>query len=289
MALDPDFAEAWVSLAWAHNDLAILGLGAGSRDDFARGREAAQRALDLDEQLGAAHAALGSVQLFHDWDFSGARSALERAVELSPSGPHALYCLSGYLTLVGRGKRPEAEVLIERLLRVAPLDLRFRASRIVYFLNVREYERAIAEAARIREFDPEFVEANIPFLYHLLGRPEGAVREWLAFFARGGAGFDQLREAFQRGSPEGGWVRGMRTLTSLLIGGATQGATGLSYLIAVNLAVIGETEEAMTWLERAYAEREPLLINAKIDPRWDPLRSDPRFQDLLRRIGFPEN
>ncbi len=68
-----------------------------------------------------------------------------------------------------------------------------------------------------------------------------------------------------------------------------QGASGLSYVIAHNLAMIGETEEAMTWLERAYEEREPGLISVKVDPRMDPLRSDPRFQDLLRRIGFPES
>jgi hypothetical protein len=70
---------------------------------------------------------------------------------------------------------------------------------------------------------------------------------------------------------------------------ATQGAFGLACTIAWLSALIGETEEAMTWLERAYEERDPLLVNAKTDPRLDPLRSDPRFQDLLRRIGFPEN
>ncbi len=81
----------------------------------------------------------------------------------------------------------------------------------------------------------------------------------------------------------------MRALTSLMIEGATLGEFGRSYVIAFNLAVIGEMEEAMTWLERAYEERDPLLIQAKVDPRLDPLRSDPRFDDLLHRIGFPES
>ena len=69
----------------------------------------------------------------------------------------------------------------------------------------------------------------------------------------------------------------------------TRGAFGITYLIAAWSALIGEAEQAMTWLERAYEEREPGLIAAKVDPRLDPLRSDPRFQDLLRRIGFPES
>ncbi len=74
VALDPDFAEGWLALAEVHVALGAVGFGAGSRDDFVRAREAAQRALELDEHLGGAHAALGHVR-FHDWDFSGARSA----------------------------------------------------------------------------------------------------------------------------------------------------------------------------------------------------------------------
>ncbi len=111
----------------------------------------------------------------------------------------------------------------------------------------------------------------------------------LAWLARGGAAFDRGREAFQRGSEEGGWEGGLRAWISVMIEWATQGAFGLAYEIAAQSAMIGETEEAMTWLERAYEERDPQLLIAKTDPRLDPLRSDPRFQDLLRRIGFPED
>ncbi len=81
----------------------------------------------------------------------------------------------------------------------------------------------------------------------------------------------------------------MRALTRLQIQAATRGAFGLAYVIAFQSAIIGDTEEAMTWLERAYEERDPFLLVAKTDPLTDPLRSDPRFQDLLRRIGFPES
>ncbi len=289
VAVAPDFARGWVLLAGAHGDLGIIGLGAGSRDDFVRAREAAERALELDERLGAAHAELGRVRLWHDWDFSGARSAFERAVELSPSDPRALNGLAVYLLWVGLGKRPEAELLLERLLRVAPLDLYFRESRIGHFLLTREYERGLAEAERIRELDPEFVSFGIVWLYMLLGRPEDAAREALATYESGGAALDPQREAFQRGSEEGGWQGALRASTSLQIEAATQGAFGLLSLIAASLALLGETEEAMTWLERAYEERDPLLLTAKTDPLLDPLRSDPRFQDLLRRIGFPES
>ncbi len=182
-----------------------------------------------------------------------------------------------------------AELLYERLLRVAPLDIYFRALRVIHLYIKREYERGIAEAERIRELHPEFVDASIAFLYFLLGRPEDFVRESLAYFARGGARFDRAREAFQRGSEEGGLRGGLRALTRLQIELTKRGAFGRAYLIAFESAIIGETEEAMTWLERAYEERDPFLLVAKTDPLTDPLRSDPRFQDLLRRIGFPES
>ncbi len=74
-----------------------------------------------------------------------------------------------------------------------------------------------------------------------------------------------------------------------MIEATTRGAFGLAYGIAILSAGFEETEEGMTWLERAYEERDPLLLQAKVDPRLDPLRSDPRFDDLLRRIGFPES
>ncbi len=288
VALDPDFADGWVALAGAHIDLGLVGLGAGSRDDWVRAREAAQRALELDEHLGAAHAALGHVRLFDDWDFPGARSAFERAVELSPSDPSALNGLARYLQWVGLGKSSDAELPLERLLRVAPLDIGFRRNRMAHFLFTHEYERGIAEAERIREFNPEFADVDIAWLYFLLGRPEDFVREHQAWLARGGAYFDPYHEAFQRGSEEGGFQDGMRAMRDRAIEETTRGALGLACAIALASATIGETAEAMTWLERAYEERDPHLLIVKVDPRMDPLRSDPRFQDLLRRIGFPE-
>ncbi len=161
---------------------------------------------------------------------------------------------------------------------------------MMHFFYTREYERGIAEVERTRELlDPEFVAAAIAELYFLLGRHEDAAREYLAWLARGGAAFNTSREAFQRGSEEGGWQGGLRAWIGSFTERATQGAFGLEYAIAHVFAMIGETEEAMIWLERAYEERDPHLLVVKSDPRMDPLRSDPRFQDLLRRIGFPQS
>ncbi len=133
------------------------------------------------------------------------------------------------------------------------------------------------------------MDFEIVRLYGLLGRPEDAGRELLAWYERGGAALDPSREAFQRGVEEAGFQGGVRATRDRGIEAATRGAFGLAYRIAALSAAIGETEEAMTWLERAYEERDPLLLFAKTDPSMDSLRSDPRFQDLLRRIGFPQS
>ena len=201
---DPDFAEGWVKLANAHVAMGIGGLGLASRDAFQRAREAAQQALDLDDRLGAAHAALGTVRLYYDWDFPGARSSSERALELSPSDPEALSGRAWYLTYTGLGRGPETERLLERLLQVAPLDLFYRTLHMTHFFYTREYERGLAEAKRIRVIDPEFVDVNIGMLYLLLGRPDDFVREHLAWLAQFGAAFGRVREVFQRGNEEGG-------------------------------------------------------------------------------------
>jgi tetratricopeptide (TPR) repeat protein len=287
VALDPDFAQGWLALANARSLLGLVGLGAGSPDDIAGAREAAQRAIELDERLGGAHAALGSLRMWHDWDFTGARSACERAVELSPNDPEALNCLRALL--MGLGKGSEAELLLDRLERVAPFDVYYRSQRMMHFLYTRQFERGITESERVRELDPEFADFVIGLLYLALDRTEDFVREWLAVLSRGGAAFAAIHAAFQRGIEEGGWQGGLRAMIRLSIEMTRRGMFGLCYTIAMELASIGETEEAMTWLEHAYEERDPLVILAKTDPALDPLRPDPRFQDLLRRIGFPES
>ena len=111
--------------------------------------------------------------------------------------------------------------------------------------------------------------------------------EMLTYLASVGAAFEPAREAFQRSSEEGGFREGLRAVTRIQTQAETQ--VGQQYALAMLLATIGDTEEAMTWLERAYEERDLLLINAKTEPRLDSLRSDPRFQELVRRIGFPES
>jgi TolB-like protein/Flp pilus assembly protein TadD len=279
--LDPDFAESWAALAEIRVFLAV-GWFDLRRSEYPKAREAAQTALEIDERLGAAHAVLGHVRILYDWDFPGALRAYERAVQLSPSEPIALNGYAYYLLQVGR--IDEALEVMERLLSVAPLDLFYRQLRPRNFVWARQYERALKEAERLREENPDFVQLDFGTAYSMLGRLEEAHREFVAFDARCGAPCDWSREARERGWAEGGWEGAQRAW----LRAATQREGYSPVIIAFNYATIGETDEAFAWLERGYRERDPLMVGLKASPAFDPLRSDPRFQDLIRRMNYPE-
>jgi tetratricopeptide (TPR) repeat protein len=281
--LDPSFAEAYAALAQAHLDLAENALDLRYLGEFPKARDAAQRALEIDDRLGAAHAALGSVRLFHEWDFAAAGHLYERAVHLGPSDPEALQGYALFLLSVDE-RTEDALAVYDRLLHVAPLDIFFRTDRFRYFFFTRQYQRAIEEVERLRELDPDFVDLQVAVAYSIQGQIEEAREAQIAFFERCGGPCEWMQETSQRGWLEGGWEGVWRAMLEVATG--IEGFSPVT--IAGVFASIGETEEAFTWLERGYRERDPLMIFLKVHPGWDPLRSDPRFDDLLRRIGFPE-
>ena len=282
--LDSDFAEGWAALAGARVVAGAVTLNLRSRGELPKAREAAQRALELDDRLAGAHATLGWVRLSYDWDFPGARRAFERALELSPSDPSAPHGSAMYLLLV-EGRFDEALGVSERLLRVAPLDLFWRSGRFGLFFYAGQYERALEEVERLRELWPDFMTGGVAETYYLLGRDEEAYRAFLTVFEGCGAPCEPQREAIERGWAEAGWEGALRAFLDVVTG--IEGHSRRE--IAMFYTYLGETDEAFAWLERGYRERDPGMVLLKADARMDPLRTDPRFDDLLRRIGFPES
>jgi TolB-like protein/class 3 adenylate cyclase/Tfp pilus assembly protein PilF len=282
---DPDFAEAWAALARTQYLIGHNAFDLRFRSELPKAREAAQRALELDDSLGLAHQALGAVRLWYDWDLTEAGRAWERGVQLSPSDPDVLDAYAFYLVVV-EGKTEEGLEIMERVMRLAPLDVFHRAQQAKYFVWAHKYERALEEFARARDLNPEFVDGDVAMAYYKLGRFEEAYEAYNAIEEQCGTPTcDRTREARKRGWAEGGWEGAQRAVAEVL----TDIEGFDPFRIAVTYATIGETEEAFAWLERGYRERYPLMIMLKAYPAFDPLRSDPRFQDLLRRIGFPEN
>ena len=288
--LDPDFAEAYAQLGSAR---LLVAAGFLRPPEERRGMmpaavEAAARALELDDRLGAAHATIGAVRLLQ-WDFAAADRSLERAVKLSPSDPRVLGSYLLYLVMMTR--LDEARSVAERLRVVAPFDHVHRATVARTFFYTRDYQRSVEEHQRALELDPAADIFHLSFAYAQLGR-ENEAHEWqLATNRRyeraGLPGRARMTEAQERGWNESGLEGSLRTVLEVYLELAAQGLfSPLS--VAITYARLGETNESFAWLERAYDAHEAPLFSLKAQPLVDPLRSDPRFQDLLRRIGFPE-
>ncbi len=137
----------------------------------------------------------------------------------------------------------------------------------------------------MRELDPDFVELSLVSAYGGLGRVEEAHRAHVSLYEGCGPPCDWMREAIEQGWSEGGWNASIRTLAEAA--GEREGYSPA--VVAAWYSLIGETEEAFDWLERGYREHDPGMVLLKVLGAFDPLRSDPRFDDLLRRIGFPES
>jgi TolB-like protein len=276
--IDPDFAEAWAQLALVQT---VSGFNLRDKGDLPKVRACAQRALELDDRLAAAHNARGWIMRRYDWDSAGARRCFERAMTLSPSDPGVL---NSYIwSLFADEKVEEALAVSEQLLRVAPFEFFFRAQRVRHFYCARRYERALEEVARVREIFPDFEVPEASSSYFKLGRFEEAHRALIAWFEREAA-LEPFRKAAESGWAEDGWHGSIRATVELLA--EVEGYSPAS--LALSHCLIDEWDEALACLERGYRERDPWMDLMR-DPLLDPLRSDPRFQDLLRRIGFPKN
>jgi eukaryotic-like serine/threonine-protein kinase len=279
--IDPNLAEAWAWIAHARMSFGLLGMRLGDREQYPKARQAAQRALDIDERLGMAHAVLGYILMQNDWDFAAAEREFERAMELSPGDPTVVAGLAWYLVLTG--KSDQGLVLSEQLPRIAPYDLYFHGERFRHLRFARQYDRALEELARARQVDPTFTDPVVSHVYFALGRLEEGQRAWIEYCERCGKRCDPMREAALRGWAEGGWAGSMRAVADF--NAAIEGYS--PNVIAMFYSVAGDTDEAFAWLEEGYRQRDPLMVNMKGNPSFDPIRSDPRFDDLVRRIGFP--
>ncbi len=241
---------------------------------------AAEKAVELDDSLARAHTVLGIV-LQHEWEWERAEAELSRGFELGPGDPYTLSPYGSFLCAMGRFD--EAFPLLERALGVGPLDLAWRTNYALCLLNARKYDRAVEESLAILEVYPDHVNAHflLALAYWNLGRDEESYQAFDWIHRQQGQDEEWLR-GWERGYREAGLQGALRYLE----GAASAGSPAVRALLNMTL---GEVDTAFEWLERAYQARDPGLTSSLGAPQFDPIRADPRFQDLLRRIGFPEN
>ncbi len=282
--LDPTYALAYAGLADSYNMLSYYG-NTPPGQNFPRARGAATRALELDDTLAEAHTSMAYVKMVYEWDWTGAETEFKRALELNPNYMLAHLWYAEYLRMMGRYEESIAQGEIS--LRLDPLSVMAHTNLGRTYLMARQPEKAIEHFAEALTFEPTNAFAQIS-----LGRSyaeQGKFDEGIAICKKaqqlsdGGAATVVLGYIYSlQGRPEETRkiLREMETVAKRRYVSP--------YTLAMLNADIGEKDKAFQWLDRAYDERSEFLVGVKADPRFDYLRSDPRFIDLMQRLGFSD-
>jgi serine/threonine-protein kinase len=255
------------------------------KESFAKAEIAALKALQLDDSLAEAHTSLAYLKCYHDWDWAGAEKEYKRALELNPGYATAHLWYSRYLAATGRVN--EAVTELKRAQEFDPLSLVLQANAGMIFYCARQYDKSIEELKRTQELDVNFPVSywGLGLDYEQKGLYEEAVHEFRKAESLSPGSTNTAAALAHAYAVTGMRNEALKTLNQLKERKKHEYVT--AYLFALIYAGLGEKNQAMEWLEKAYQEPSTLLGYAKVDPRLDPLRSDPRFQDLLRRVGLP--
>jgi TolB-like protein/Tfp pilus assembly protein PilF len=286
IAADPAYALPYVGLADCY---ALLGIaeygGVRPREAMPRARSAAQKALEIDDHLAEAHTTLAHVMGFYDWDWDGADREFTRAIELKPTYPFSHHWYALFLVAMGRAEESIASEL--RALELEPLSLIINKNVGTIYYYARQYDRAIEQYKRALDLDADFSRSHLylGIAYDAIGRHDDAVDELRVALAQsGGSGVIVGMLGHALGA-SGRHADARALLDELTAREATH------YVPAFNRALIhvgiGETDRAFECLDRAFEERSSWLVSLKIEPLLDSIRDDPRFADLVRRVGLP--
>jgi len=282
--LDSSYASAYAGEADSY-----YGLGNGGflapREAYSKAKAAALRALELDNSLTEAHASLALVNEIFEFDWAGAERQFRRAIEINPNYASAHEFYAWYLANTGRGEESIVEIKRAQELDPLSLDINANLGRMLYY--ARRYDQAIEQCRKTLEMDPAFPSAHyvLGMVYAQKGMYEesiGALRKAASFY-----GFRSMVLATL------GWTYALagRRGEALTVLAQLKLLAKQRYVDATALALVytglGNKDQAFAWLEMGYQERSVMMTALKSDARFDGLRSDPRFQDLLRRVGFP--
>jgi len=293
-ALDPNFALAYVGLADAYNIGNILG-AYSAKESLPEAKAAATRALELDPSLAEAHAALGMEKSHYEFDFPGAQKEFLKAIELNPNSAYAhLFYSNCYLAPMGR--MPEAIAENKKALELDPLSLPINNFMGVTYMFAGDYEKSHQQFLRTIAMDPTFPLAHLyfSFLLKTMGRYEEGIEENERSEVLSGtspedaaAKATMMRQALKSGGEKGLWHKDLELILATLK--RPKGEFVAPGVVASFYALSGDKDRAFQWLDRAYAEHDGEDITLlKCDPAFKNLHGDPRFADLLRRMGLPE-
>lgn len=283
--LDPNYALAYVGLADSYA-LELSGLAPVERKE--KMKVAAMKALEIDETLAEAHLSLAFVKHHYDWDWSGAEKEYRRAIELDPNYAQAHNWYAVYLTYLKEpGWFENARAEFKRALELDPTSLIINTNAGYLYTYAGLYDQAIAQLRKTVELDPSFARAHIRLgqTYGFKGMPEPAIaelKEGLRLSGRSPDFMAALGYAYARSGKRDEALDVLRELDEM----CSKNMGCLYHGMAIIHASLGEKDRAIELLQRAVEIQEPYLGVIKVIPYYDSLRSDPRFANLVRRVGL---
>jgi tetratricopeptide (TPR) repeat protein len=282
---DPKYALAYAGLADAYNRLG--GFEAlTSKEVYPKAREAANKALQLDESLAEAHTGLATVYQDYDWDFSTAAREFQRALELNPgySDGHQMY--GYYLAAMGRFDEAVSEMKLALDLDPLSLEKTTGIGEVLYLQ--RRYDESIAQFRKALEID-----SNSGFTHWAVGRPllaqskfNEAIVEFQKSIPLSGDSPDEPAELARAYALAGRRNEALKIVDELK---KLSERKHVSPTVMASIYVgLGDKDQAIAFLNKAFDERDYLLVLLMVEPMFDPLRSDPRFTEMVHRVGLPE-
>jgi serine/threonine-protein kinase len=280
---DPDYALAYAGLADCYALLGEYGR-MPIKESAPLAKAAAQKAVVLDDSLAEAHTSLAAAHEY-EWDWAAAEKEYRRALEMNPNYATAHHWYGVYLSSLARF--PEAEPHLKKALELDPLSLIINTGLGRMYCGARRYDEAIDQLKTTLEIEPNFAEAHFQLALAYEGKRK---------YEKAAAAFQKAAELFPDATMRG-WVAREKALAGkpeearkilAELQGLSKQQYVSPYMIAIIYAALGDREQAFEWLERVYEDRSYYVVWLKVDPIWDTSLADPRFQDLLRRVGLSQ-
>jgi len=279
---DPNYALAYVGLADSYG---IVGNFPGSsiKESIPRAKAYATKALEIDDSLGEAYATLGLVNAL-SWNWAEAETAYKRSIELNPNYATARQWYSRLLNTLGR--KDEALAEIKRANEIDPLSLVIISNLAGFYRERADYQTAIEQNNKILEIDPNYIAVQVTFAEIYLDQKRSAEALAAAVKARDVpvVGLGVLGRAYAQLGRRDEALAAIKTLEE----GFAKNNNGAATNIAFVYVLLGDKEKTFEWLEKAFEARETDLPRFRLGPTFDPIRDDPRYKDLLKRMNLPE-
>jgi len=287
IAKDPTFALAYSGVADTYDLLCAPDAGGTlpPNEVMPKAKAAAQKAIEIDESLAEPHVSLAHVRYYYDRDWAAAEREFKRAIELNPNYPQAHHWYAIYLMWSGRTNEGLAE--IRRAQELDPLSLPINMTVGWLLCDAQRIDEGIDQLRKTLEMDPAFVVAHVRlgYCYERKGAYDGAIAESQRIFDLGAKslGIAGLGRAYAMAGKRNEAQKELAELQEL-----SKQRYVSPGLFALIYAAVGDKDQAFAWLEKAVAEHDLFTARLKVDQRFDPLRSDPRFADLVKRVGLPQ-